>query len=281
MCYPPQKRKLKKKRNRLLLVFFFGCLLTAPFLFAQTSEEAQLFDFINAERTREHLQLLLWDDAIYRVALAHSQDMATSGIMAHKGSDGTEPHERVERAGIYASRTGENIARDTNVISAHTMLMLSLYHRENILEPDFTHAAVAIAKRKQFLYVTELFIHKVSDYQPEQARQLLIRKFNDYREVKKLGPLQLSDSLNRAAQAHVDMQNKFDSLSPMLTVGPIARSTGQRTVVSVYTTTTLQEIPVQVRPDLESSTSRLGIGFKRIQGNICGGGCYLVVLVFG
>ena len=279
MSWPPHKRKLKKK-NKVLLIFLFG-IFPAHLLFAQTREEKQLFEFINSERTREHLPLLEWDDAVYRVALSHSKEMASTGRTVHKGSDGSEPQERVQRGGIFASRTGENIARDINVVSAHTMLMQSLYHRENILEPEYTHAAVAIASPKKFLYVTELFIHKVSDYETDQARQLLVRNFNDYRQDKQLGPLSLSDSLSKAAQAHVDMQKKFDSFSPMLLMSPIARSNRHATVVSIYTTTSLLDIPAQVRSDLESTTSKLGIGFKRVQGNICNGGCYLVVLVFG
>ena len=280
MCLRPCKKKLIKN-SKLLLLLFAVILLSSNFTFAQTPEEKQLFGFINSERLREHIAPLLWDDAVYRTAALHSKDMALTGRTVHKGSDGSEPDERVQKAGIFASKTGENIARDINVVSAHTMLMQSLYHRENILEPKYSHAAVAIAHQQQFLYVTELFIHKVNDYAPEQARQLLIRQLNDYRDDKKLGPLSLSDSLSKAAQAHVDMQKKFDSFSPMLIMSPITRSNRHRTVVSVYTTTSLLEIPAQVRSDVESTSNKIGIGFKRVQGNLCAGGCYLVVLVFG
>jgi uncharacterized protein YkwD len=278
MFWLKQKRNLKKSEILALLLITFA--LTPLGAFAQTPEENQLFGYINSERAREHLAPLIWDDAVYRVALEHSKDMATTGQTVHKGTDGSEPDERIERAGIYSSRTGENIARDINVISAHTMLMESLYHRDNILEPDFTCAAVAIIQKNQFLYVTELFIHKIKEVAPAEARQVLIRKFNDYRAGNNFGPLQLSDSLSNVAQAHVDMQNRFDSLSPMLIMSSIARGNRQRTTVSVYTTTTLTKIPDQVAPDLKSHVSRLGIGFRRVRGNICTGGCYLVVLVF-
>ena len=279
MSWLKQKRKLKKKKNEFLalLILTFGLISIAH---AQTAQEKQLFDFINSERSREHLPALQWDDAVYRVALEHSKDMASTGQTVHRGTDGSEPSDRVERAGIYSSKTGENIARDISVVSAHTMLMQSLYHRENILEPDYTFAAVAIVPRKEFLYVTELFIHKIGEYPPAEARQLLIREFNDFRSEKNFGPLQLSDSLSKVAQAHVDMQDKFDSFSPMLIMSSIARGNRERTTVSVYTTTTLMTIPEKVKPDLESSSTRVGIGFKRVRGNLCTGGCYLVVLVF-
>ncbi len=277
MYSPLRKIKLRKK-NSLIAVFVF--LLPAVVL-AQSEQEKQLFEFVNSERLRENLTPLLWDDDLYLVALAHSKDMAARGKAGHKGSDGREPNERVRDAKIFASKTGENIARDVNVISAHTLLMQSVYHRENILEPEYTHAATAIVQQKQFLYITELFIHKVIDYTLQQARQTLVRQFNFYRQEKKLGPLVFSESLSKVAQAHVETQKKFDSLSPMLALSSVARSNRGATLVSVYTTTNLVDIPSQVRYDLEANSSRIGLGYKRIQGAICSGGCYLIVLVFG
>ncbi|MCI0414079.1 CAP domain-containing protein [bacterium] len=268
-----------RKTNSAAAIFLI--LFLPLFVFAESDQEKQLFEFVNSERLREKLMPLLWDEDLYHVALAHSKDMATRGKASHEGSDGRQPYERIQDAKIYASKTGENIARDLNVISAHTLLMQSLYHRENILEPEFTHSAIGIVKERQFIYITELFIHRVGDYSVDQARQTLVKQYNFYRQDKKLGPLVLSESLSNAAQAHVETQKKFDSLSPMLLMSSVARTNRGATLVSVYTTTGLLEIPAQVRSDLESNSRKLGIGFKRIQGSICGGGCYLIVLVFG
>ncbi len=220
------------------------------------------------------------DKDLYRVALAHSQDMAARGKASHEGGDGREPHERIQAANIYASKSGENIARDVSVISAHTLLMQSLYHRENILEPEFTHAAIGIVKEKQFFYITQLFIHRVGEYSLEQARRTLVKQYNFYRQDKTLGPLVFSESLSKVAQAHVEVQKKLDSMSPMLVMSSVARTNRGATLVTVYTTTRLLEIPAQVRKDLESNSQKLGIGFKRIHGSLCNGGCYLIVLVF-
>lgn len=267
-----------KKRNRVLSFFF--ALFFPGLLIAASEQERQLFQFINSERARERRMPLVWDDELYDVALAHSKDMARQGKAAHRGSDGKEPHERIRAAGIYASKTGENIARDVNVVSAHTLLMQSVYHRDNILESGYSHSAVAVVKHNQFLYITELFIYKIHDYPLKEARQTLVRHFNQYRQENKLAPLIFSDSLSKAAQSHAETQEKFDSLTPMLALSPIARGSRNRTVVTMYTATTLLELPRQVRADLEKDSHRIGIGYKRIQGSICGGGCYLVVLVF-
>ena len=248
---------------------------------AESDQEKQLFRFMNSERIRENRMPLVWDDELYEVALAHSRDMARTGKAAHKGSDGEEPHQRIQRAHIYASKTGENIARDVNIISAHTLLMQSVDHRENILEPGYSHAAVGIVKQKQFFYITQLFIHRIADHPLEDARQTLIRQYNFYRQDKKLPPLLYSPSYSDAAQAQVETQKRFDSLSPMVGMSSVARNSGGGMLVSVYTATSLLEIPVQVRHDLQRNMRTVGIGFKRVQGSICAGGCYLIVLVLG
>jgi uncharacterized protein YkwD len=269
-----------RKISSILLLFLF-VFLSPGFLLAESEQEKQLFGYINSERAREDRMSLIWDEELYSVALAHSKDMARSEKASHRGTDGREPHERIRSAQIYASKSGENIARDINVISAHTLLMQSVDHRDNILAPEFTHAAVAIVREKQFLYITELFIHKIGDHALEQARETLVRQYNFYRQDQKLSPFIYSASLSSAAQAHVETQKRFDSLSPMLTLSSVAQSTRGRILVTAYTATSLSEVPAQVRKDLRSDMNRIGIGFKRVQGSICSGGCYLIVLVFG
>jgi uncharacterized protein YkwD len=274
-----QRARLKKKKNKAFILLIL--LLCPVLLRAETEQEKQLFGYINSERFREGQSPLLWDNELYAVALAHSQDMASAGKTGHKGSDGSEPHDRVRAAGVYASKTGENIARDVNLVSAHTLLMQSVYHRENILEPQYSHGAVAIVKQNQFLYITELFIHRIDDYSLQYARQALVRRFNSYRQEQNLMPLTFSDSLSKAAQAHAEMQEKLDALTPMIAMSSIARGNRGRTVVSMYTATNLLDFPREIGKDLEGDAFRIGIGFKRIQGSICNGGCYLIVLIFG
>ena len=44
------------------------------------------------------------------VAQGHSQDMADHNFMAHNGSDGSSPFDRMQRAGYRFSFAGENVA---------------------------------------------------------------------------------------------------------------------------------------------------------------------------
>jgi uncharacterized protein YkwD len=236
---------------------------------------------MNTERERENLPSLEWDRALYKVAMEHSKDMAKKDQVGHKGSDGSQPHQRIQKAGIYASKTAENVARDANVISAHTSLMESLYHRENILDPEFTRSAVAVVKRDTRLYVTELFIRQLEDYDTKEARRLLSDVVNDYRLQHNLQTLSLSDALNTMAQSHVEVQAKMNSLGPPLTMDLMAKKVKGTVHVHVYTTTALLVLPESLGPQLLLSTPNIGIGYKRVRASVCEGGCYLITLVLG
>ena len=168
-----------------LVVLLLACVSAS----GETEQEKELFIFINSERSRVRLELLQWDKSLYRVAVAHSKDMAGMRKVTHKGSDNTQPHDRVRGANIFASKTAENIAGDINIISAHTSLMKSLYHRENILDPDFSHGAVAVQNQDGYLYITEVFIRKVGDYAVEEARRLILDQMNRLRQDHNLPPL--------------------------------------------------------------------------------------------
>jgi uncharacterized protein YkwD len=79
-------------------------------------------------------------------AAAHARDMATRDYFAHRGADGSEPRDRVSRAG-YASRlTGENIASGPE--SAEEVVagwLASPGHCANIMDARFRHIGVGFA----------------------------------------------------------------------------------------------------------------------------------------
>ncbi|AGK05608.1 hypothetical protein K649_11590 [Meiothermus ruber DSM 1279] len=51
-----------------------------------------------------------WDAKLEAAALAHSQDMQRNNFFSHTGSDGSNPGQRIARAGYSAASWGENIA---------------------------------------------------------------------------------------------------------------------------------------------------------------------------
>lgn len=260
-----------------IVILFAHCL---P-LHSETDGEKDTFGFINQDREREGVERLTWDEDLYAVAREHSEDMAQRGSVGHAGSDGSQPHQRIQRGGIYASKSAENVARDVNVISTHTSLMESLYHRQNILDPEVTHAAVAIVTRGNYLYVTELFIRKLKDYSLEEARRKLLQQINDFREKEGLPPLALSQTLSKTAQSHINIQRKLPDLSQPLLTSLLAKQLKAPLRINVYTTGDLEEIPNEARENLKFQIQAVGIGYEKIRGQLCENGCYLVTLILG
>jgi uncharacterized protein YkwD len=93
------------------------------------------------------------DDA----ATDHARDMARRKYFDHRGSDGSQPKDRVRRTGYLSRLTGENIAYGPE--SAEEVVagwLASPGHCENIMEPTFRDIGVGVAtgrKRGQIYWV--------------------------------------------------------------------------------------------------------------------------------
>jgi uncharacterized protein YkwD len=80
-------------------------------------------------------------------ALAHARDMARRGAFEHRGSDGSQPRDRVRKAGYPARLTGENIA--FGPASAEEVVagwLASPGHCANLMDPRFRHTGVGVAE---------------------------------------------------------------------------------------------------------------------------------------
>jgi uncharacterized protein YkwD len=90
-------------------------------------------------------------------ATAHARDMARHKYFEHEGRDGSQPRDRVRRAGYESRLTGENIAYGP--VSAEEVVagwLASPGHCENIMEPRFHDIGVGVAigrKRGQIYWV--------------------------------------------------------------------------------------------------------------------------------
>jgi uncharacterized protein YkwD len=84
--------------------------------------------------------------ALAEAASSHARDMAQHLLLDHRGSDGSEPDERVTRAGYRWQAIGENIAAGQPTADAVVATWLdSPAHCANIMEPQFTEMGVAFA----------------------------------------------------------------------------------------------------------------------------------------
>jgi len=108
--------------------------------------EAQMLTLLNRERDAAGLTPLASDEALRRVARAHSLEMFRRGYFAHDSPDGLTPADRLLQAGIPFGLMGENLAYAPGVQVAHDGLMHSPGHRANILRPEFRRVGIGVIK---------------------------------------------------------------------------------------------------------------------------------------
>ncbi|MDT7807188.1 MAG: hypothetical protein QOJ70_1001 [Acidobacteriota bacterium] len=137
---------------------------SAAAVVAATGEERRAFDLINAERQRRGLRSLTWDGSLTRLARYHSENMARGQFLSHVDRDGLDLKGRAEVLGLHGWRAlGENIAYNQGYSDptafAVERWMISEKHRENILNGEYTHAAVGVARASDgTYYFTQVFM---------------------------------------------------------------------------------------------------------------------------
>jgi uncharacterized protein YkwD len=113
-----------------------------------TTDEAQLLDLTNQERSRQGLRALIFDADTLRVARARAQAQIPESKLSHYNGLGELAFVGLlVNAGVSYTLAGENLAvSSTHGASTdaqmHQALMNSPTHRANILEPAFDHLAV-------------------------------------------------------------------------------------------------------------------------------------------
>ena len=111
---------------------------------ADSAAEARMLELVNVERTSRGLNALQFDNTLRDVARTHSRDMFDRGYFAHVNPDGKSPFDRMREGGGRFRAAGENLALAPTVDVAHTGLMNSPGHRENILNPAFGRVGIGV-----------------------------------------------------------------------------------------------------------------------------------------
>jgi uncharacterized protein YkwD len=126
--------------------------------FQPSKAEERLLKLTNAERKKNELPALKPSPLLFKVARAHSANMARQGKMEHVLDDKT-PFQRIKGAGYQYYYAGENIAAgDAPVEEIFKAWMQSEKHRENILNKNFTEIGLGIVPdKKGYLYYTQVF----------------------------------------------------------------------------------------------------------------------------
>jgi uncharacterized protein YkwD len=102
-------------------------------------------ELINAYRKEKGLKPLKLNAALTEAAKAHSRDLAKWDRISHYGSDGSNPWDRVKRAGYNAKVAAENVGTgQANLEEVIKGWQQSPGHNKNLLLADVEHMGIAL-----------------------------------------------------------------------------------------------------------------------------------------
>jgi uncharacterized protein YkwD len=106
--------------------------------------ELTVLNLLNLERTDRGLPTFVAHAGLRAAARAHAREMFTYGFLSHRSRDGRTPAQRVLNQQVRVGLVGENLAYAADIRIAHTELMASDQHRQNILLPQFSLVGIAV-----------------------------------------------------------------------------------------------------------------------------------------
>ena len=125
------------------------------------SDEKEVFDLINKQRTNNGLAALKNDSEVQRVARIKAQDMVNNNYFSHTSPTYGSPFDMLKSFKISYKTAGENIAGNSSNSSAVTAWMNSSGHKANILNSNFNYTGIGVVSSPKYgkMYVL-LFIGK-------------------------------------------------------------------------------------------------------------------------
>ncbi|MDD9375495.1 CAP domain-containing protein [Streptomyces sp. ZAF1911] len=112
---------------------------------------AEVLALVNKERAAVGCPVLTVNEKLAKAAQDHSEDMAAHSNMSHTGSDGSDPGQRITRAGYQWRTYAENVAYGYPT-AAQVMegWMNSPGHKRNILDCDLKEIGIGLAQPGQY-----------------------------------------------------------------------------------------------------------------------------------
>ncbi len=113
-------------------------------LTVDVNSERKMFEMVNQERKKYGVAELIWREELVPVARAHAKDMWERKYFGHISPEGEDIRDRLNKAGVEYTLAGENLALAPTLLTAHTGLMNSEGHRENILDVRFKRIGIGV-----------------------------------------------------------------------------------------------------------------------------------------
>ena len=128
---------------------------------SMNSDEKEVFDLINKQRTNNGLQALKIDNEVQKVARIKAQDMVDNNYFAHESPTYGSPFQMLKSFKISYKTAGENIAANSSNSGAVNAWMNSSGHKANILNSSYNYTGIGVVSSKKYgkMYV-QMFIGK-------------------------------------------------------------------------------------------------------------------------
>ncbi len=137
--------------------------------------EKKMLDLLNEERKKRGLPLLEDDPGIGEVSYNHSLKMAKEKKLSHSFPGYPELGERLHAVGLSYITAGENVAFSQyyEPQKVHDGFMASPRHRDNIINPSYTHCAIRVVQDGRDLYITQEFAQLFMPLKAEEILKIL------------------------------------------------------------------------------------------------------------
>ncbi len=109
-----------------------------------TSDERKMISLVNNFRGENGLKALAASTALTRVARLKAKDMIGNNYFGHVSPTYDTPFDMMRQYGVSFGYAGENLAGAPTVDMAHTNLINSAGHRENILNSNYNKVGIGV-----------------------------------------------------------------------------------------------------------------------------------------
>ena len=125
------------------------------------SDEQEVFNLINKQRTNNGLAALKVDNEVQRVARIKSEDMVANNYFSHQSPIYGSPFDMLKSFKISYKTAGENIAANSSNSGVVTSWMNSSGHKANILSSNFNYTGIGVVSSPKYGKIfVQIFIGK-------------------------------------------------------------------------------------------------------------------------
>lgn len=128
---------------------------------SMNSDEKEILNLINKQRTNNGLQELKVDEEVQRVARIKAEDMVTNNYFSHQSPTYGSPFDMLKSFKISYKTAGENIAANSSNSGAVNAWMNSSGHKANILSSSFNYTGTGVVSSPKYGKIfVQVFIGK-------------------------------------------------------------------------------------------------------------------------